>query len=160
MPRKPDPSDPSDPKKPKSGSASRLEANVSGEQVRMALMEARPAGLTFKQLVLATDLSAYHVRKGINYIKDTAALEHLTPLTWNQRDGYRFPLNIEDWVGYELRQLDTLFLRVGRLINSTLAPHAAAHPEDDFARLALDQLNGLKSGVAMVVLAGTHRRRS
>ena len=26
--------------------------------------------------------TTYYVRKGINYIKDTAALEHLTPLTW------------------------------------------------------------------------------
>lgn len=62
-------------------SSGRLSANVCGEQVRIALMEARPAGLTLAQLVIATGLSTYYVRKGLNYIKDTAALEHLTPIT-------------------------------------------------------------------------------
>ncbi|MFC5821315.1 hypothetical protein [Nonomuraea harbinensis] len=38
----------------------------------MALMEARPAGLTTRQLVAATGMSPYQVRKGILWIKEVA----------------------------------------------------------------------------------------
>lgn len=40
----------------------RVPANVSGDLVRVALMEARLAGLTTRQLVTATELSAYQGR--------------------------------------------------------------------------------------------------
>ncbi|PRX18433.1 hypothetical protein CLV67_113270 [Actinoplanes italicus] len=42
----------------------RVPANVSGDLVRVALMEARPAGLTTRQLITATELSAYQVQSG------------------------------------------------------------------------------------------------
>jgi hypothetical protein len=136
-----------------------LSANVCGEQVRIALMEARPAGLSLDQLVIATGLSPYYVRKGLNYIKDTAALEHLTPLTWTRQDGYRFPVHVEDWITYELGQVESLFNRMSRIITSTIAPHAAAHPDDDFAQLALEHVSGMKAGLAMIAMAGAARRR-
>ncbi|PZG21893.1 hypothetical protein C1J01_05295 [Nonomuraea aridisoli] len=130
-----------------------MHASVCGEQVRITLMEARPAGLTLKQLTVATGLSAHHVRKGLNYIKDTAALEHLTPLTYTRKDGYRFPPDPADWIAYELAQLSVEFNRINRLITAVIAPHAAAHP-DKFAQLALEQISGIKAGLAMVVMAG------
>jgi hypothetical protein len=68
----------------------RLPASVCGERVRVALMEARPAGFSTKQLMVATGLSAYDVRKGLLWIKETAALQHLTPLIWSPKEGYRF----------------------------------------------------------------------
>ncbi|WP_207944398.1 hypothetical protein [Actinomadura rubrisoli] len=51
-------------KKPR-GRRPRVPANVCGERVRVTLMEARPAGLTTKQLMVATGLSEYYVRKGL-----------------------------------------------------------------------------------------------
>jgi hypothetical protein len=42
-----------------------LAAAVCGEQVRLALVEARPAGLHLRQLVPATGLTVHQVRKGI-----------------------------------------------------------------------------------------------
>ncbi|MFC6879619.1 MULTISPECIES: hypothetical protein [Actinomadura] len=143
---------------PRTKGSVNVAANVCGERVRIALMEARPAGLTLKQLMQATGMSAHHVRKGLNYIKDTSALEHLTPLTYDARNGYRFPVNVADWIAYELGGVQTLFNRASRLITSTIAPHAAARPEDEFARNALEQINGLKAGLAMIIMAGTHRR--
>ncbi|MFI6393967.1 hypothetical protein ACIBHY_07245 [Nonomuraea sp. NPDC050547] len=68
----------------------RLPKNVCGERVRMALVEARPAGL-----------SPYQVLKGILWIKEVAAREHLTPLIYTVRDGYRFPTDPADWISYE-----------------------------------------------------------
>lgn len=68
-------------------------------------------------------------------------------------------MNVQDWIDYELRRMEMIFNRLERFITSTLAPHAGAEPSDDFARLALEQMNGLKSGIAMIVLAGSHRRR-
>jgi hypothetical protein len=66
---------------PARGRRDRLPTNVCGERVRMALMEARPAGL-----------SPYQVRKGILWIKEVAAREHVTPLIYTPKGGYRFPL--------------------------------------------------------------------
>ncbi|WP_084960378.1 hypothetical protein [Thermoactinospora rubra] len=51
-----------------------LAANVGGEQVRLALPEARPARLTARQLAAATGLSLYHVRKGILYTREVSAM--------------------------------------------------------------------------------------
>ncbi|MEV0237500.1 hypothetical protein [Nonomuraea sp. NPDC050786] len=56
-----------------------MAANVCGDQVRLALLEARPAGLAARQLVGAPKLSLYQVRKGILYIREVSAMAHLTP---------------------------------------------------------------------------------
>ncbi|WP_221461655.1 hypothetical protein, partial [Streptosporangium saharense] len=56
-----------------------MPANVRGERVRVALIEARPAGLTLKQLAIATGMSVYYVRKGLLWIKDTGALLQTRP---------------------------------------------------------------------------------
>jgi len=48
----------------------------------LALLEVRPAGLTTRQLVAATGLNLGHVRKGVVYVREVAAMQHLTPLTW------------------------------------------------------------------------------
>ena len=51
----------------------RVPANVSGDLVRVALMEARPAGLTTRQLVVATELSAYQVQSGLRLLREILA---------------------------------------------------------------------------------------
>ncbi|WP_199565048.1 hypothetical protein [Spongiactinospora rosea] len=40
--------------------------------------------------MIATGLSANYVRKGLQWVKDKAALEYLTPLTWTPKEGHRF----------------------------------------------------------------------
>ncbi|MEV4064683.1 hypothetical protein [Nonomuraea dietziae] len=100
----------------------RIPVNVCGEQVRITLMEARPAALTTRQLMIATGLSAYYVRKGLQWVKDKAALEHLTPLTWTPKKGYRFSA--------DPRRLDQL--------RATPVPHRTHpdHPADHRDRRA------------------------
>ncbi|WP_413804518.1 SDR family oxidoreductase [Streptomyces sp. OE57] len=59
--------------------------------VRVALMEARPAGLHTRQLVAATRLTKWQVTRGIRHLRDVGAAEHLTPIIWHRRHGYMFP---------------------------------------------------------------------
>ncbi|MGK5556223.1 hypothetical protein ACSNOI_31865 [Actinomadura kijaniata] len=127
------------------GRQPRIAESVCGERVRVALMEARPAGLTTKQLVTATGLSEYYVRKGLQWIKEKAALENLTPLTWTAKDGYRFPVDVADWIAYERRQFNTELTRITRLITATVGPHATARPDDKGIQLILAQLENIRT---------------
>ncbi|MEU7901205.1 hypothetical protein AB0B45_51350 [Nonomuraea sp. NPDC049152] len=131
-----------------------LAANVCGDQVRRALLEARPAGLTTRQLVAATSLSIHHVHKGIVYIREVSAMAHLTPLIWTCRDGYRFSAEPLDWITYERSCLRTELTRISRLLSATVAPHAAARPEEEWVNLVLGQLNVVQSALALLGKAG------
>ncbi|MFI0451904.1 hypothetical protein [Actinomadura sp. 6N118] len=132
------------------GRSGKLPKNVCGERVRIALVEARPAGLSLKQLVAATGLSPYQVRKGILWIKETAATEHLTPLIWTPRDGYRFPTDPADWIAYERAQFKASLTRVGRLLSGTIAPHALRYPDDRWAKFVLAQTTSMASTLDML----------
>jgi len=127
------------------GRSIRLPKNVCGERVRIALVEARPAGLSLRQLVAATGLSAYQVRKGILWIKEVAAQEHLTPLIYTARDGYRFPTDPADWIAYERAQFAAALTRISRLLSGTVTPHALKYPDDRWARFVLNQTTSMVS---------------
>ncbi|MEU8250717.1 hypothetical protein [Nonomuraea sp. NPDC048916] len=116
----------------------------------MALMEARPAGLTTRQLVAATGMSPYQVRKGILWIKEVAAREHLTPLVYTAKGGYRFPADSADWVAYEKAQFAAALTRISRLLDGTITPHAMKYPDDRWARFVLAQATSLQSTLDML----------
>lgn len=128
----------------------RLPRNVCGERVRIALMEARPAGLTLKQLVSATRLSPYQVRKGILWIKEVAAIENLTPITYTAKDGYRFPVDSADWTLYEKAQFAAALTRVSRLLSGTVTPHALKYPDDRWTKFVLAQATSMVSTLDML----------
>lgn len=107
----------------------RVPANVSGDLVRVALMEARPAGLTTRQLVTATELSAYQVQSGLRFLREVLAAQNLTPLTWTRRDGYQLSTDPADWIAYERACVRTELTRIARLLSSTVIPHAQKLPE-------------------------------
>ncbi|MFC5827576.1 hypothetical protein [Nonomuraea insulae] len=98
-----------------------LSANVCG-QVRLALLEARPAGLTARQLVAATGLSLFQVRKGILYIREVSAMANLTPLIWTYASGYAFASMPDDWIVYERSHLRTELTRIGRFLSLSRVP--------------------------------------
>lgn len=129
-----------------------LPPHVTGERVRIALAEARPAGLTTAQLVAATQLSPAQIHRGIMWIRDIAATEHLTPLTWNRCEGYRFSEDPDDWIVYEAAQLHAELTRIGRLITGCLAPHARRIPDDQWIRAVLEQITGVRAGLTMVTI--------
>ncbi len=131
-----------------------LAANVCGDQVRLALLEARPAGLTAQQLVAATGLSLYQVRKGILYIREVSAMANLTPLIWTYAGGYAFASTPVDWIAYERARLRTELTRISRFLSATVAPHAALTPEDEWIKLVLGQLNVVQTALNLVNKAG------
>lgn len=121
-----------------------------GDLVRVALMEARPAGLQTKQLVAATRLSPSQVARGVRHLRDVGASEHLTPIIWRRRDGYLFSEEPADWIEYEKKQFRLVLGRLTRLITGTLDPHLARHPDDEWAQLASAQLTGVRATLAQL----------
>lgn len=85
-------------------------------------------------------------------------MAHLTPLIWDRREGYRFSDEPADWIVYEQAQFHAELTRITRLITATVAPHAAARPEDEFAQHLLDQLTGIKAALSMMTKARTAAR--
>ncbi|GAA1564176.1 hypothetical protein GCM10009678_54090 [Actinomadura kijaniata] len=132
------------------GAGGRLAANVCGDRVLMALREARPAGLSTAQLVAATGMTLYQVRKGLLYIRETAAMANLEPLTWTRGDGWRLASDPAEWVAYTAAVCHQMLVRTRRLITSTAAPAVAARPDDEDAQTMLDLLTGVKAGLSQL----------
>jgi hypothetical protein len=144
----------------RAGSGRVLTAEVCGDRVYAALLEARPAGLTFKQLMKATNLSAHHTRKGLNYAKDVLALANATPMTWTYGEGFRLPQDPAEWIMAEVGDLSKRLNGIVRATKQMFAPHAAARPDDDFAHEALDFIVGMKAGLNGIIRSGEARLRS
>jgi hypothetical protein len=123
----------------------RLADNVCGERVRAALHEARPAGLSTKQLIAATGLSAYQVRKGLLFIREVGAMARLTPLTWTYRQGYAFSDDPAVWLAYTMAVMHAELTRVERLLTSTVAPYAQRYPHDEDIQIVLGQISGVQA---------------
>ncbi|GHF27587.1 hypothetical protein [Streptomyces fumanus] len=121
-----------------------------GDLVRVALMEARPAGLNTRQLITATSLTKSQVTRGIRHLRDVGAAEHLTPIIWRRRDGYLFSDEPADWIEYEKKQFRLILGRLTRMITGTLDPHLARYPDDEWAQLASAQLTGVRATLAQL----------
>ncbi|QUI35580.1 hypothetical protein H9W91_00030 [Streptomyces alfalfae] len=121
-----------------------------GDLARVALMEARPAGLHTVQLVAATRLKKSQVQRGIRHLRDVGAAENLTPIIWRRKDGYMFSDDPADWIEYEKKQLAQVLGRLTRMITGTLAPHLARCPDDEWAQLVAAQLTGVSATLAQL----------
>lgn len=113
-----------------------LPRHVSGEQITLAIMEARPAGLSKPHLLEVTDLTVSQVNTGLLWVREIAASEQQTPFTYTRRDRYRFSDNPADWAEYERSQLLRALTLVLRTVKGTLDPHRQRVPNDSFADLA------------------------
>ncbi|MFE2708276.1 hypothetical protein ACFXI6_53350 [Streptomyces mirabilis] len=113
-----------------------------GDLVRVALMEARPAGLHTYQLMAATRLTRSQVGRGIRHVRDVVAAENLTPITWTRRDGFMF--------SDDKRQFRHILGPLTRVITGTLDPHLARYPDDEWAQLATAQLTGVRATLAQL----------
>jgi hypothetical protein len=109
--------------------------------------QARPAGLTTRQLVAATRLSLAQVRRGIGYLRDFLATQHLQPLIWTRAEGYRLDPPVEDLIAYEMAQFEMHLARITRFLSATVDPHFAKTPKDEWIRLVRDQINGVRAGL-------------
>ncbi|MFD0919083.1 hypothetical protein ACFQ16_04930 [Saccharopolyspora rosea] len=116
----------------------------------MAIMAARPNGLSVKEIMDTTDLSRSQVAAGILWIKEKAAGENLTPLSWSRKEGYRFSDDPTDWIEYERSQTRKTLTGLVRMVKSTLDPHLQREPTDSWATMASSQLAGIIKGLEFI----------
>ncbi|GGY34824.1 RacP protein [Streptomyces djakartensis] len=128
------------------GDAARRHADT----LRFVLFEARPAGLEFHQLVRASDLSPSQVRSGLAALKDQAAARGWPPLTWTRAAGYQLGADRAVLEAYERAVVREKLTEFRRFITGTIAPHAAAHPNDKWVKHIVAQLNSIESTLALI----------
>ncbi|MEU9168045.1 RacP protein [Streptomyces sp. NPDC048420] len=128
------------------GDAARRHADT----LRFVLFEARPAGLEFRQLVRASDLSPSQVRSGLAALKDQAAERGWPPLTWNRAAGYQLGAERPVLEAYERAVIREKLTEFRRFITGTVAPHAAAHPNDKWVKHIVAQLNSIESTLDLI----------
>ncbi|UMP06834.1 hypothetical protein [Amycolatopsis sp. EV170708-02-1] len=129
-----------------------LPSPVCAEQIRVALLEARPVGLTTQQLIAATGLSLAQVRRGVSYLRDFLAAQHLQPLIWTRGEGYRLDPPVKELIAYEMAQFKMNLHRITRFLAATVDPHFGQTPKEEWIGLVHDQLNGLKAGFKALTL--------
>lgn len=120
-------------------------AHVHGEAVRKALLEARPEGLSLAQLCRATKRSPAQVWAGLRYLRKVAAKEGLPPVTYIRSKGFQLSDDAEVWVAYERALFNTELNRITNAISGIVSPHAKKAPGDEWVRLVLEQLSGVKA---------------
>ncbi|MEV7856988.1 RacP protein [Streptomyces sp. NPDC088183] len=128
------------------GDAARRHADT----VRFVLFEARPAGLVLHQLVRASALSPHQVRSGLAALKDEAASKGWPPLIWTRADGYQLGAERAALEAYERQVVGEKLTQFRRSITGTVAPHAAAHPNDKWVRHIVAQLNSIESTLDLI----------
>lgn len=101
------------------------------------------AGLEFHQLVRASDLSPSQVRSGLAALKDQAAERGWPPLTWTRQAGYQLGADRAVLEAYERTVVREKLTEFRRFITGTVAPHAAAHPNDKWVKHIVAQLNSI-----------------
>ncbi|MGW3044660.1 hypothetical protein ACWC9T_32505 [Kitasatospora sp. NPDC001159] len=129
-------------------------AHVHAQAVLAAVVEARPRGLTMDQLVAATERSPAQVAVGIRHLRQIAAAEHLPPLTWSRRDGYRMVDEPEVWIGYERAFFRAEHHRIAAFIAGTLAPHQQRTPHDPYIRTVMAQMGAIESTLDLLTRLG------
>lgn len=125
-----------------------------GEAVFTALMEARPAGLKTSQLMLATGLSQYHVRRGLMFLRTELATARTAPLTFSMRDGWLLTPTGEVCFEYIFTKVETLLRSVNLLMTGTLAPYAALFPDQAVIETAAGQLLAVENSLTTLKFLG------
>ncbi|MFF7903709.1 RacP protein [Streptomyces sp. NPDC007920] len=128
------------------GDAARRHADT----IRFVLFEARPAGLTFVQLVRATSLTPSQVRSGLAALRDQIAEKGWPPLIWTREDGYQLGAERAALEKYERGVVKECLTVMRRFASATVGPHAAAHPGDKWARYLVAQLNSIESTLDLI----------
>ncbi|GAA2966986.1 RacP protein [Streptomyces enissocaesilis] len=114
------------------------------------LFEARPAGLSFQQLVRASGLSTSQVRAGLAMLKDIIAENGWPPLSCNRADGYQLGAPRDVLEAYERSVISEKLTEFGRFIKATILPHADAHPGDKWIKHIVAQMNSIESTLDLI----------
>ncbi|WP_055567798.1 hypothetical protein [Streptomyces atriruber] len=66
-------------------------------------------------------------------------------MTYNRTDGFQLSEDPEVWIAYERAVFKIELRRITNFIAAAVGPHAKKMPKDEWARLVLDQLGGVKA---------------
>jgi hypothetical protein len=125
-------------------------AQRHADTVRFVLFEARPAGLTFVQLVRAGELSPHQTRSGLACLRDTITERGWPPLIWTRPDGYKFCADPAELQAYEVAVIRGKLTEIRRFITATVAPHAALQPKGRWIKHLNTQLNSVESTLDVI----------
>ncbi|MFD3622625.1 RacP protein [Streptomyces sp. NPDC058676] len=132
-------------------------AQRHADTVRFVLFEARPAGLTFPQLVRSSELSPHQTRSGLACLRDTIAECGWPPLIWTRPDGHKFCADPAELQAYEiavirgkLTEIRGKLTEIRRFITGTVAPHAVLQPRGRWIKHLNTQLNSVESTLDVI----------
>ncbi|MGW0537873.1 RacP protein [Streptomyces sp. NPDC003032] len=125
-------------------------AQRHADSVRFVLFEARPAGLTFPQLVRSSELSPSQARLGLACLRDTIAERGWPPLIWTRADGYRFCSDASALQAYEVSIIREKLTEIRRFITAVVAPHATLQPKGRWIKHLNTQLSSVESTLDVI----------
>ncbi|PWK71289.1 hypothetical protein BCL76_104395 [Streptomyces sp. CG 926] len=125
-------------------------ASRHADTVRFILFEARPAGLTFDQLVRSSELSASQARSGLACLRDTITEHGWPPLIWTRADGYKFCSDAAELQAYEVSVIREKLTEIRRFITGVVAPHAALQPKGRWIKHLNTQLSSVESTLDVI----------
>lgn len=105
-------------------------------------------------MVRASALSPHQVRSGLAALKDEAASKGWPPLIWTRAYGYQLGAERAALEVYERQVVSEKLTQLRRFITGTVAPLAAAHPNDNWVRHIVAQLNSIESTLDLISSAG------
>ena len=120
------------------------------DTVRFVLFEARPAGLTFLQLVRSSELSPHQTRAGLACLRDIIAERGWPPLIWNRTEGYKFCSDAAELQSYEVAIIREKLTEIRRFITGVVAPHAALQPKGRWIKHLNTQLGSVESTLDVI----------
>ncbi|MET9296927.1 hypothetical protein [Streptomyces sp. NPDC003077] len=66
-------------------------------------------------------------------------------MTYHRTDGFQLSEDPEVWITYERAVFTIELTRITNFIEAAVGPHARRLPQDEWARLVLEQLGGVKA---------------
>ncbi|MER5950333.1 RacP protein [Streptomyces sp. NPDC001904] len=115
------------------------------------LLETRPAGLEFPQILAACELTRSQVRDGLAMLRDQIAEQDWPPLVYSRRDKwYFFTADPDELESYEVMWVRARLTQVRRFINGTLIPHTRLAPDDKRVRFINSQITAVESTLDLI----------
>ncbi|MBW5422017.1 RacP protein [Streptomyces sp. BG9H] len=126
-------------------------AQRHSECIRRILMEARPAGLDFGQLMATCELTRAQARDGLAMLRDTITKNGWLPLIYSRQDGlYMFTVDPDELERFEVSRIRELLTEAHRLANATIAPHAAHAPDDKRVQYGITQIKAVEATLDLI----------
>ncbi|MET7293084.1 DUF6192 family protein [Streptomyces griseoloalbus] len=123
------------------------------DTVRFVLFEARPAGLTFPQLVRSGELTLSQTRAGragLACLRDIISERGWPPLIWTKQDGYRFCTDIAELQANELSIVREKLTEIRRFITAVVGPYPALQPKGRWIKHRNTQLSSVESTLDVI----------